>query len=600
MNVQGWRVKVMKNGGRILLVNMQRGTTILTFKDSMSIINAPLREFGRLFNLPIHKEVMCYKIYTEENRAKKFLPKEQVFQAYREEQLKRGAKTEEEIQNDIKQYEENANTAGAMSGDEMNILLYAEFYCIKDCEVMREGLRAFETNLQEVLHQDDIKLPPMSSFVSISSIGAAYCHAYGCFDDCYEVSGKPQNFMMRCLQGGRCMTANNQKQMVEDSIEDFDAVSLYPSAMSIMWGIPKGIPVVIGADDRLEDFDDYYIEINIKSAKSKCPRPYRFPLLSTKSDKNKGKVWSNDVTGSFYVDKRSLLDLLEYYDIDYEFVRGYGFYEGFNTKINEFIQKVFNLRLKYKREGNKLHETIKLLMNSIYGKSIIKPIKEELKIMEEGDEFKKFCAHHYNFIKDMISSNRSNKIFIRVVKPIVKHFNSPQFGVAVLSWSKHIMNRVMCLADQNGIDIYYQDTDSMHLLTKDVPRLGELFKQKYGTELIGENLCQFHCDFKIEGIEGPSHNVHSTKLIAVGKKSYWDHLVDDEGHEGQHIRMKGIPDQCIKNKARRINKTVEYIYQRLYDGEEAIFDLTDGAPSFQMTRTFDQKTRSTFNRRIRF
>jgi hypothetical protein len=64
--------------------------------------------------------------------------------------------------------------------------------------------------------------------------------------------------------------------------------------------------------------------------------------------------------------------------------------------------------------------------------------------------------------------------------------------------------------------------------------------------------------------------------------------------------MKGIPDQCIKNKARRINKTVEYIYQRLYDGEEVIFDLTDGAPSFQMTRTFDQKTRSTFNRRIRF
>ena len=42
------------------------------------------------------------------------------------------------------------------------------------------------------------------------------------------------------------MTAENKKQLVTDSkIQDFDAVSLYPSAMYLMPGIPKGKPKVL-------------------------------------------------------------------------------------------------------------------------------------------------------------------------------------------------------------------------------------------------------------------------------------------------------------------------------------------------------------------
>jgi hypothetical protein len=184
------------------------------------------------------------------------------------------------------------------------------------------------------------------------------------------------------------------------------------------------------------------------------------------------------------------------------------------------------------------------------------------------------------------------------MKPINKHFNLPQFGVAVLSWSKHIMNRVMCLADQNGIDIYYQDTDSMHMLTKDVSKLGELFRQKYGTELIGSKLCQFHSDFP--PIDKKSHNVHSTRFIAVGKKSYWDHLVDDEGHHDDFFRMKGVPEQCLKNTARELGMTIEEFYESLWDGNQYTIDLTNGKPRFKTTKTFDQMTSQAFLRRIKF
>jgi hypothetical protein len=36
-------------------------------------------------------------------------------------------------------------------------------------------------------------------------------------------------------------------------------------------------------------------------------------------------------------------------------------------------------------------------------------------------------------------------------------------GAFILSMSKRIMSEVMCLAEDNGIEIYYQDTDSMHI-----------------------------------------------------------------------------------------------------------------------------------------
>jgi hypothetical protein len=37
--------------------------------------------------------------------------------------------------------------------------------------------------------------------------------------------------------------------------------------------------------------------------------------------------------------------------------------------------------------------------------------------------------------------------------------------------SKRIMNEVICLAEDNEIEIFYQDTDSMHIQKADIPRL---------------------------------------------------------------------------------------------------------------------------------
>ena len=66
--------------------------------------------------------------------------------------------------------------------------------------------------------------------------------------------------------------------------------------------------------------------------------------------------------------------------------------------------------------------------------------------------------------------------------------------------------------------IYYQDTDSMHIDAPKVDKLNTLYKDKYGKDLIGDDLGQFHNDFDPDEWKGKGYkDVVSVGLIAIGK-----------------------------------------------------------------------------------
>jgi hypothetical protein len=308
------------------------------------------------------------------------------------------------------------------------------------------------------------------------------------------------------------------------------------------------------------------------------------------------KTFLNLPEKSFFVDKRGLEDLIEFCDIDYEFVRGYYFDEGFNPRLSEFITKLFNLRKQYKKAGNPLQNTIKLLLNSIYGKSILKPIETKTCVVKK-DKFEDWLLLNYNFVVEINESPDCKHVYAKMIKPINKHFNVPQFGVGVLSWSKHIMNEVMCLADDIGLDVYYQDTDSMHIAESDVVTLALKFKEKYGRDLIGSDMRQFHSDFAPikDGLE-----CWSKRLITLGKKCYLDILEDKMGNHGYHYRMKGIPQNVIDNYCHNEGINLEQLYLRLFDGEEITFNLLDGSLGFRKNKTYEQYTPKEFTRKLSF
>jgi hypothetical protein len=114
--------------------------------------------------------------------------------------------------------------------------------------------------------------------------------------------------------------------------------------------------------------------------------------------------------------------------------------------------------------------------------------------------------------------------------------------------SKRIMNELLSCYEALDVNVYYTDTDSIHIDHERLPEVVDLFEKKYGRELIHKanpddgDLGQFHADFDKEGN-------YAVKSIFLGKKAYIDVL--DTGNE--HYRLKGIPKESIQAKAEERN-----------------------------------------------
>jgi len=77
------------------------------------------------------------------------------------------------------------------------------------------------------------------------------------------------------------------------------------------------------------------------------------------------------------MDRFSLEDIIEFQGVSFEILRGYYFNEGFNNKVKEVIRYLFEKRLELKQEKNKAEMIYKLIMNSSYGRNLMKAIEHE-------------------------------------------------------------------------------------------------------------------------------------------------------------------------------------------------------------------------------
>ena len=381
-------------------------------------------------------------------------------------------------------------------------------------------------------------------------------------------------------------------------LNDFDGVSLYPSAMVRMPGFLRGKPKVLTnlTYDFLKRQSGYFVEIkNVKLNKF-----LHFPLQSEKI--NGIRNYTNEIKGSLYIDKVSLEDLIEFQGATFDIVRGYYFNEGHNTKIGSVIKFCFEERLKQKSKGNPIEQVYKLLMNSSYGKLIQKPIVTDLKFTNSEEKHKKYLSYNHNFIKEF-TKICENKYVYKVQKSVNNHFNMCHIGSEILSWSKRIMNEVMCLAEDLDIHIFYQDTDSMHILDSQIKTLADAFYNKYGCKLIGKQLGQFHTDFSVidsrdENGKKEIKNITAIESYFLGKKCYIDKLTCENKEEEQymktkyHIRMKGIPVTSI-------DKPLE-TYKTLFEGKAITFNLLKGKPKFKKDKDFSIISLTKFERKIQF
>lgn len=623
---------------------------IFNFRDSYKLISTKLSKFKEDYKLDIGKsEYINYDFYTRKTVQEEYCSIDDYYIPFTK-SLEEYKPTDEEAlkylnnkdkKNTYKSYiHENENpiltkeefTKHAekyIKDNKFKHMKYLDDYLRCDVLTLKAGLEVFRKEMLDLINLDIFNVLTISGMANINAYNK------GCFDEIYEVTGNLRSFTEAACQGGRCCTMLNEKHHIKETIIDFDASGLYNTAMVFMPGLPKGEAFLMEELDMTKPY--FIIEILI----TKINKKQQIPFVCYKT--KEGNKYTNEPQNeTVIVDKTTLEDWIEFQQIEFKFIQGV-YWEELNSNISECLEDLYYARQKYKREKRDVSQNlVKLLANSTYGGLSLKAakrrftyipkdqtkyscivedgVKKLIKIDNKKMQLDKYIAKNFNVIENYYELDNQYKV--EEVVNSYNHFNRSHCAAAILSYSKRIMNRIMNLANDNNIHIYYQDTDSMHIKQSDQEKLvkayketyskslglkyknkcnqstidkyGDIVKRNYGEDLIGKHLGGFQHDLELCG-----QTCYSKELYVIGKKAYLDVIYNDDLKHGYHIRLKGVGSAVVLAYCKNNNIIPEQLYEKLYIGETIDFNLADAKPIFKQGKT-NISSQTEFIRQVSF
>lgn len=482
---------------------------------------------------------------------------------------------------------------------------YAEFYCCQDVKI----LAGIMHNMKGLMLAKELEgihgIPPFSQdllkYRTASSLSYDYFLKTVLFEKTEDGWQSRHNvvfpkallryIIQLTVRGGRVMCRDNEKwhyiaKTVRDYLQDYDAVSLYPSAMSLLW-VSEGIPKFINGSFTEEDFKREFCnpeDDNNREHKSYTDgaihltwlftkKPRHFPQLCIKDKKtglNEYKNYCGEV--DTWVNAIDLYNLVDFQDAVFKYDMAVVWCGPRQFEIRKSIKDLFEFRKANHGKGveHPIQNVAKIMMNSIYGKSVLKASdkkkitidvykwrKDENGVWEKYNYWHKwFCANQYRIHSfEPIMKNKDtevDKVDVTVYARDMSHsFNI--FGSNVLAMARRLIGRVMALAEdieeqypELSPGIFYTDTDSMHIRTDLLAKVEEAFKEKYGYEIKGKEMGQFHVDFDIpKNFKEGEFVKGANESWFIAKKIYADRLEGSQGSIGYHKRMKGVPGDLV-------------------------------------------------------
>lgn len=256
----------------------------ITFKDSYKLISSKLSKFPEMFALgDIQKEVFPYNFYTIDNLNK-----------YKNINFKLGSKEFESIEDELRQgfnkinddkkneaYEKFREIIKTKFNGIFNMRRYSKFYCERDVEILFKGLICMRTYLYKITALDCLKYLTISTIAHRHMINDVYSKTSFSSDsktnsdnknnngeevvnnntyleDLYNTTGVLNQYIQSSIWGGVCASYKNAKLLIKKVISDFDAVSLYTSAM-------KRINIITGKCRKFElnELDEINKSMNV-------------------------------------------------------------------------------------------------------------------------------------------------------------------------------------------------------------------------------------------------------------------------------------------------------------------------------------------------
>lgn len=564
--------KCEKNGS-LYSVKCQYKGKFIEIKDSYKIISHGLSKFGEIFSLDAKirkKEAIAYEYYKRDVNCELVDP-----EPYRKMLSEKQKIIFDEVS---KPYIRNGK---------FRALFYYQRYLHMDCKVLKYGMLKF----QEMINTITDNKVDIFQFLTISSLTDKFFRLEGAYDGVFENCGNLREYISRAIIGGRCVINDEYlKTNVDQMLADYDACSLYPSAIKRMCD-ELGLPVgecrrfFKGTTPEGDGFDNWrrknYCILSIKV--KKVNKKQKIPFLIYKS--KDGAVNTNIPRPDeiMIIDKITLEDYIKFHEIEYEILDGVYWNYGTNKKLGNLVYNLYQVRLQNKKTNKPLAETLKLMLNSSYGKTLPKITTTYTHILQiyknsfvkgkwvrkEVCNYDRYLYENFNTIKKIVPLGDSLKEVESY--SLDTSYSRNHIGALVLSYSKRIMNEVFDLANDNDIPIMYTDTDSMHLPYGDVTKLEQLYLGNYGKVLNGNQMGQFHIDFNLEGADS---DIYSTGAIFLGKKCYIDKLecVNKDGTKvnGHHFRMKGITTEGIIHEAKKYDGGIWEMYESLTKPDSSI------------------------------
>lgn len=536
-------IKTTEKDNQYYSVTIKYKHHTILIKDSYKLLSMKLSDFNSNFNLQYgKKEAIAYDYYTEENH-NKIINKNDYKKLLKED--------EKEI------FEE------AIITNTFNPYEYYKEYLKYDCLTLKYGLKKF----REIIFTDVDSRLDIHDFLTISSLTDRYMKINNAFKGVIPVQGVLRNYISQAIRGGRVAVNEKYKnKVIEEKISDFDGVSLYPSAIHRLCnerGLPLGFCKRFRKNKLKEWSKKDYCILSIKI--NKVNKKQQIPFISYKDDKGILQYTNKPSVNILIVDKYTLEDYINFHQIEYEILDGVYWNNGFNNTMGKLIFELFNVRLKNKNTNPALANVLKLMLNSSYGKTIMKQNfnKKIYLDAKKEDKLHNYIYNNYETIKGIKYLNERN---VEVIQNTYDDStNYGHVGCAILSYSKRLMNEVFDIANDNNYPFYYTDTDSIHMNFNDIEKLRRDYNNKYEKELIGKNLGQFHNDFCLKNA---NEEVYAIKSLFLGKKSYID-MLESKNKEGDkingfHFRLKGITEEGIRYESKKFfNNDIFEFYKEL-------------------------------------
>jgi len=651
-----FRYSMIKTGGSVYGITFTYQGCIFSFVDFYKMVAKPLSAMPTVFGLDglSKKEYINYKLYQYNNIYVPHVP------------LDESGLTEEALNNrEVKHF---------INVDENKYyhVNHITYYLRYDCMILKESIRALRKSMMEMHGLDVFK------YLTISSLANGLACKEECYKGTFEICGGTREFISKCVRGGMVLSKDNDnhgkwritenakdhylenlRQNGEDAkakelenmsdeelyrrgyvfemaIAYYDACSLYPTAMLLCGGFVTGKGERMLPSDITFPQGYYYCCKVLCKGIRKGVKPQQIPFISYKDEVTKRVVYTNDPTGKvLYVDRTTLEDYVNFCGLEFEFIEGIIWKSPRNKNICKLIRTLYDSRLRYKQlmktdpenyvKWNTFQELEKLIMNSIYGKNAQKPSKTQTVIVG-SKHIETYLSKNINRI--LTIQKVGYNFEIKLTNSVYKHYNKAHIACQVLSVSKRLMFEVLDIANENDIDVFYCDTDSMHIDNAKIQLLTEKYEEKY-SEIKGKNykgfegsdMTNFHLDFNLgldykklaemrdaenekygtsleisDIIKNNNIEVKAIKTIIVGRKAYFDHVVNGTGGFEMLKKLKGVGKKAWDE----YKNDIAGVYERLFNGEAITFNqLYGGAPSFDCTNS-GAFSRTRFERTVQF